>query len=72
MLGLEIEPCPPETASDLLGAIVATVLLGQGESEGALLLDSDLIVEGESLRSVVPAAARRRGIVGPARAPGPR
>ena len=33
---------------DLLGAIVATVLLGQGESEGALLLDSDLVVEGES------------------------
>jgi chemotaxis protein CheC len=48
MLGMEIEPCPPETAWDLLGAIVATVLLGQGESEGALLLDSDLVVEGES------------------------
>jgi chemotaxis protein CheC len=48
MLGMEIEPCPPETAWDLLGAIVATVLLSQGESEGALLLDSDLVVEGES------------------------
>jgi chemotaxis protein CheC len=47
MLGMEIEPCPPETAWDLLGAIVATVLLGQGESEGALLLDSSLLVEGE-------------------------
>jgi len=48
MLGMEIEPCPPETAWDLLGAIVATVLLGQGEADGALLLDSDLVVEGES------------------------
>jgi chemotaxis protein CheC len=48
MVGMEIEPCPPETAWDLLGAIVATVLLGQGESDGALLLDSDLVVEGES------------------------
>ena len=48
MLGMEIEPCPPETAWDLLGAIVATVLLGQGETDGALLLDSDLVVEGES------------------------
>jgi chemotaxis protein CheC len=48
MLGMEIEPSPPETAWDLLGAIVATVLLGQGEADGALLLDSDLVVEGES------------------------
>jgi len=48
MLGMGIEPCPPETAWDLLGAIVATVLLEQGEADGALLLDSDLIVEGES------------------------
>ncbi len=48
MLGMEIEPCPPETAWDLLGAIVATVLLEQGEADGALLLDSDLVVEGES------------------------
>ena len=48
VLGMEIEPCPPETAWDLLGAIVATVLLGQGETDGALLLDSDLVVEGES------------------------
>jgi chemotaxis protein CheC len=48
MLGMELEPCPPETAWDQLGAIVATVLLAQGESEGALLLDSDLVVEGRS------------------------
>jgi chemotaxis protein CheC len=48
MLGMEVEPCPPETAWDLLGAIVATVLLGQAETEEALLLDSALIVEGDS------------------------
>jgi chemotaxis protein CheC len=48
IVGMEIEPSPPETAWDMLGAVVATVLLGQGEVEGALLLDSDLIVEGES------------------------
>jgi chemotaxis protein CheC len=48
MLGMEIDPCPPQTAWDLLGAIVATVLLEQGESDGALLLDSALTVAGES------------------------
>jgi chemotaxis protein CheC len=48
LLGMEVEPCPPETAWDLLGAIVGTVLLGQGDVDDALVLDSDLIVEGES------------------------
>ena len=49
MLGMEIEPCPPETAWDMLGAIVATVLLGQGEAGDVLLMDSELLVEGESI-----------------------
>ena len=49
MLGMEIEPCPPETAWDMLGAIVATVLLGQGEPDDALLMDSELLVAGESI-----------------------
>jgi len=49
MLGMEIEPCPPETAWDMLGAIVATVLLGQGEADDALLMDSELLVAGESI-----------------------
>jgi chemotaxis protein CheC len=48
MLGMELEPCPPETAWDLLGAIVASVLLAQGEIEEALVLDSELLVEGAS------------------------
>ena len=49
MLGMEIEPCPPETAWDMLGAIVATVLLGQGDADDALLMDSELLVEGASI-----------------------
>ncbi len=48
MLGMEIEPRPPETTWDLLGAIVASVLLAQGATEEALLLDSELLVEGSS------------------------
>jgi chemotaxis protein CheC len=46
MAGLEIEPAPPESATDMLGAIVATVLAtGAEETDVALVLDSDLIVE---------------------------
>ena len=49
MTGLAMEPRPPQTATDMLGAIVATVLAaGAGASDVALMLDSDLIVEGES------------------------
>ncbi len=49
MTGLEIEPAPPESATDMLGAIVATVLAtGAEESDIALMLDSDLYVEGEA------------------------
>jgi chemotaxis protein CheC len=48
MLGMELEPCPPETAWDLLGAIVASVLLAQEDIEEALVLDSELLVEGAS------------------------
>jgi chemotaxis protein CheC len=48
MTGLNIEPRPPETASDLLAAIVSTVLAVNAEaSDIALVLDSQLIVEGE-------------------------
>jgi chemotaxis protein CheC len=48
MTGLEIEPTPPATATDMLGAIVESVLAGHAESgDMALLLDSDLEVEGE-------------------------
>ena len=48
MTGMAIEPTPPATATDMLGAIVATVLAGQAHAgDVALMLDSQLQVEGE-------------------------
>jgi chemotaxis protein CheC len=48
MTGLQLEPKPPQQATDMLAAIVSTVLAARAEStELALLLDSDLVVEGE-------------------------
>ena len=48
MTGMEIEPTPPATATDMLGAIVESVLAGHAHAgDVALLLDSDLRVEGE-------------------------
>ena len=48
MTGMAIEPTPPATATDMLGAIVQTVLAGQAHANDvALMLDSRLEVEGE-------------------------
>ena len=48
MTGLEMDPEPPQSATDMLGAIVASVLAGRAGAEDiALVLDSDLKVEGE-------------------------
>jgi chemotaxis protein CheC len=48
MTGLEIEPTPPATVTDMLGAIVESVLaVRAASSDRTLLLDSSLIVEGE-------------------------
>jgi chemotaxis protein CheC len=48
MTGLEMEPEPPQSATDMLGAIVASVLAGRAGAEDiALVLDSDLKVAGE-------------------------
>jgi chemotaxis protein CheC len=48
MTGMAIEPTPPVTATDMLGAIVQTVLAGHAHGgDVALVLDSDLVVEGE-------------------------
>jgi chemotaxis protein CheC len=48
MTGLEIEPHPPETVSDMVGAIMATVLAVQADQTNlALVMDSRLIVEGQ-------------------------
>jgi chemotaxis protein CheC len=46
MTGMEIEPTPPATATDMLGAIVQTVLAQKaGSGDVALLLDSQLVIE---------------------------
>jgi chemotaxis protein CheC len=48
MTGMELEPAPPAAATDMLGAIVETVLAERaGAGDSALLLDSDLVVERE-------------------------
>jgi chemotaxis protein CheC len=48
MTGLEIEPTPPATATDMLAAIVESVLANHANGgDVALLLDSELEVEGE-------------------------
>ena len=47
--GLEVEPAPPQTATDMLGAIVETVIAqSAAQHDLALLLDSDLVVENEA------------------------
>lgn len=46
MTGMEMEPAPPEVVSDMLGAILASVLLARGDDvDTALILDSHLTVE---------------------------
>ena len=48
MTGIEMEPTPPATATDMLGAIVESVLAGAAMGgDVALLLDSNLVVEGD-------------------------
>jgi chemotaxis protein CheC len=48
MTRLTLEPEPPQSAIDMLGAIVASVLAGRAAGDDvALVLDSDLTVEGE-------------------------
>ena len=47
MTGMAIEPTPPATATDMLGAIVQSVLASQAHAgDVALMLDSELAVEG--------------------------
>jgi chemotaxis protein CheC len=48
MTGMEMEPEPPQSATDMLAAIVASVLAGRASGDDiALVLDSDLQVEGD-------------------------
>ena len=49
MTGLALEPTPPQTVTDMLAAIVSTVLAANATTtDTALILDSELTVEGES------------------------
>ena len=48
MTGLELDLTPPQTVTDMLAAIVATVLASRAQgTDTALILDSELQVEGE-------------------------
>jgi chemotaxis protein CheC len=48
MTGLDLDLTPPQTASDMLAAIVASVLATRAAgTDTALILDSELRVEGE-------------------------
>lgn len=49
MTGLELTPRPPELATDMLGAIVASLLAHMaGSADTALVLDSELAVAGQA------------------------
>jgi chemotaxis protein CheC len=49
MTGLALDPRPPETVADMVGAIMATVLAMQADrGDLALLMDSRLNVEGQA------------------------
>jgi chemotaxis protein CheC len=48
MVGMVLEPSPPQVVCDMLGAILESVLLGRGHDvDSALILDSALVVEEE-------------------------
>jgi chemotaxis protein CheC len=48
MVGMEMEPAPPQVVEDMLGSILSTVLIGRGDDvDEALILDSNLLVEEE-------------------------
>lgn len=48
MVGMEMEPAPPQVVEDMLGSILSSVLIGRGDDvEEALILDSNLMVEDE-------------------------
>jgi chemotaxis protein CheC len=48
MVGMELEPAPPQVVEDMLGSILSSVLIGRGDDiDEALILDSNLLVEEE-------------------------
>lgn len=69
MTGLALEPGPPHMITDLLGAIVASVLAQTaGHSDTALVLDSDIDVAGEPCSisfMLLPDASGVTGLLAP-------
>ena len=67
MTGLDLDLTPPQTVTDMLAAIVATVLASRSENtDTALILDSELRVEGEACSLsflLLPAAGGVREIL---------
>jgi len=67
MTGLDLDLTPPQDVTDMLAAIVATVLATRsGETDSALILDSELSVEGEGCSMsflLLPAAGGVREIL---------
>jgi chemotaxis protein CheC len=48
MVGMQLEPAPPQVVEDMLGSILSSVLIGRGDDiDEALILDSNLQVEEE-------------------------
>jgi chemotaxis protein CheC len=48
MVGMQLEPAPPQVVEDMLGSILSSVLIGRGDDvDEALILDSNLKVEEE-------------------------
>jgi chemotaxis protein CheC len=69
MTGLELMPTPPFVATDLLAAIVASVLAqSAGESEVALVLDSNLMLADTACSlsfMLLPASGRADDLLAP-------
>lgn len=68
MTGLEIEPQPPQLVRDMIAAIISTALAAtSADSNIALMIESDLTVEGESCSfsfMAVPTAAGVEKLLG--------
>jgi len=67
MTGLDLDLTPPQAVTDMLGAIVSTVLASRAaDTDTALILDSELTVEGEACSLgflLLPAAGEVREVL---------
>lgn len=63
MTGIDLQPCPPEAVTDMLGAIAASVLAAHGHAtDVALLLDSELGIDGEECSFAVVLVPSAEGV----------